>query len=58
VIAGRSGGIPEAVRDGETGLLVETDGADAVVAAVSRLLDDPALRARLGAGGRRSVEAR
>ena len=56
VIAGRSGGIPEAVRDGETGLLVDAERPEAVVEAVRRLLDDPALRARLGTAGRRVVE--
>jgi phosphatidylinositol alpha-1,6-mannosyltransferase len=56
VIAGRSGGIPAAVRDGETGILVEADRVEAVVEAVGRLLGDPALRARLGAAGRRAVE--
>lgn len=56
VIAGRSGGIPEAVRDGETGLLVEAEQAEAVAEAVTRLLNDAALRARFGAAGRRAVE--
>jgi phosphatidylinositol alpha-1,6-mannosyltransferase len=57
VIAGRSGGIPAAVRDGETGLLVDAERAEAVAEAVARLLDDPGLRARLGAAGRRAVES-
>jgi len=57
VIAGRSGGIPAAVRDGETGLLVDAERVDAVVDAVGRLLADPPLRARLGAAGRRAVES-
>lgn len=57
VIAGRSGGIPAAVRDGETGLLVDAEHADAVSAAIARLLDDAALRARLGTAGRRAVES-
>ncbi len=57
VIAGRSGGIPAAVRDGETGLLVDAERVEAVVEAVSRLLDDTALRARLGGAGRRAVES-
>jgi phosphatidylinositol alpha-1,6-mannosyltransferase len=57
VIAGRSGGIPAAVRDGETGLLVDAERVEAVVEAVSRLLDDGALRARLGSAGRRAVES-
>jgi phosphatidylinositol alpha-1,6-mannosyltransferase len=56
VIAGRSGGIPAAVRDGETGILVDADRADAVANAVSRLLADPPLRRRLGEAGRRAVE--
>lgn len=57
VIAGRSGGIPAAVRNGETGLLVDAERTDVVVEAVRRLLDDAGLRARLGAAGRRAVEA-
>jgi phosphatidyl-myo-inositol dimannoside synthase len=57
VIAGRSGGTSAAVRDGETGLLVDADGVDPVVEAVSGLLGDPARRARLGAAGRRAVES-
>ncbi|MBA3894648.1 MAG: glycosyltransferase family 4 protein [Gemmatimonadales bacterium] len=56
VVAGRSGGIPEAVRDGETGLLVDAESADAVTEALRLLLDDAALRARFGGAGRRSVE--
>jgi phosphatidylinositol alpha-1,6-mannosyltransferase len=56
VIAGRSGGIPAAVRDGETGILVDADRADAVAKAVSRLLADPSLRRRRGEAGRRAVE--
>jgi phosphatidylinositol alpha-1,6-mannosyltransferase len=56
VLAGRAGGIPDAVRDGETGLLVDTERADTVVLALRRLLDDGSLRARLGAAGRQAVE--
>ena len=56
VVAGRSGGIPEAVRDGETGLLVDAERAEAVGDALQLLLDDAALRARLGGAGRRAVE--
>jgi phosphatidylinositol alpha-1,6-mannosyltransferase len=57
VIAGRSGGIPEAVRDGETGILVDAEQVEAVSEAVERLLRDEPLRARLGAAGRRAVES-
>lgn len=56
VIAGRTGGIPEAVREGETGFLVDPEQPEDVCHAVRTLLDDRALAARLGAGGRRSVE--
>jgi phosphatidylinositol alpha-1,6-mannosyltransferase len=57
VIAGRSGGMPAAVRDGATGLLVEADRVNPVVEALERLLNDAALRGRLGAAGRRAVES-
>src|SRR6185295_5738427 len=57
VVAGRSGGIPAAVRDGETGLLVDAEQVEAVAEALSRLLDDRGLRARLGSAGRRAVES-
>ncbi len=58
-VAGDSGGAAEAVDDGETGLVVShPDDPDAVAAAIGRLLDDPALRSRLGeAARRRAVEA-
>jgi phosphatidylinositol alpha-1,6-mannosyltransferase len=57
VLAGRSGGIPEAVRDGETGLLVDAEDPEAVCRALSTLLDDRPLAQRLGRGGRRAVES-
>ena len=56
VIGSRSGGIPEAVREGETGLLVDPDDPAAVAAAAVRVLEDEALRRRLGAAGRAAVE--
>lgn len=56
VVAGRTGGIPEAVKDGETGLLVDAERPDEVAEAVRRLLRDPKLARRLGAAGRREVE--
>ena len=58
VIATRRGGIPEAVRDGETGLLLSRQDDDAELAAkIIRLLDDAPLRQRLGQQGRAWVEA-
>ena len=57
-VAGDSGGAAEAVVDGETGLVVRRPGrADDVAAALSRLLDDQALRARLGAAARARAES-
>ncbi len=56
-VAGDSGGASEAVVDGETGFVVEPTDVDAVAAALQRLLDDDALRARMGTAGRtRAVE--
>jgi len=48
-------GCRDICRDGDTGLLVPPDDHDALVAATRRLLDDAALRARLGAQGRALV---
>lgn len=55
-VAGDSGGVAEAVRDGETGLLVAPDNVDALCAAISTLLKEPEQRLRMGATGRRWVE--
>jgi phosphatidyl-myo-inositol dimannoside synthase len=57
VIAGSSGGIPDAVRDGETGLLVDATSVPAVAEAVRRLLENPDLARRLGTAGRGAVES-
>ncbi|MGF0118162.1 glycosyltransferase family 4 protein [Promicromonospora sp. Marseille-Q5078] len=50
-------GIPEAVRDGETGRLVPPGDAPALAQAVGALLDDPAQTARLADGARALIEA-
>lgn len=55
VIGSRSGGVPEAVKDGETGILVDPDDVEAVADAVERLADDEALRRRMGESGRARV---
>jgi phosphatidylinositol alpha-1,6-mannosyltransferase len=57
VLASRTGGIPDAVRDGETGLLVEVDRLEQISASLRVLLDDRTLARRLGEAGRRAVEA-
>ena len=51
VVAFRNGGIPEIVRDGETGYLVSRMDKEKFVAALERLISDSALRQRLGAAG-------
>jgi glycosyltransferase involved in cell wall biosynthesis len=55
VVAARSLGITEAVRNGETGLLVPFDNAPVLVDALCRVLNEPELAARLGAAGRAAV---
>ena len=47
--------IPELIRDGVDGLLVAPSDLDALVEALRSLIDDPALRRRLGASGRQRV---
>jgi glycosyltransferase involved in cell wall biosynthesis len=56
VVATTGGALPEVVGvSGETGLLVEPNDPDALVVAIRQLLDDAALRERLGAAGRQRV---
>ena len=54
VVAGRSGGAPETVRDGETGVVVDGRDVGAIAAAVSDLLADPDRAARDGRGRARA----
>ena len=58
VVGTRVNGIPEVIRDGETGLLVPPDDPPALARAIGRLLDEPATAAALAARGRALVEAR
>jgi D-inositol-3-phosphate glycosyltransferase len=52
VVAARTGGLPEVVRDGETGYLVPPGDAGALAERIGALLDNASLRQRLGAAGR------
>jgi phosphatidylinositol alpha-1,6-mannosyltransferase len=56
VIASEHGGAPEIVQDGVTGFLVKPGDLEALTAHLIQLLQDPALRARMGAAGRQRVE--
>lgn len=57
VVGTRSGGVAEAVRDGETGLLVPEEDVDAAAACLLRLRREPVLARALGTGGRKLAEA-
>ena len=54
-IVGRAGGPAELVTDGIDGWLVDGLDLDEVTAALAELVDDPALRARLGTAAKRSA---
>jgi glycosyltransferase involved in cell wall biosynthesis len=55
-VASNSGGLPEAVEHGVTGLLVPPDDAGALATAVMQLLGDIDLRRKLGQNARRSAQ--
>ncbi|MFL5541611.1 MAG: glycosyltransferase, partial [Longimicrobiaceae bacterium] len=56
VVVSTAGGAGEIVRGGVDALGVSPGDADALAAAIRRLAEDPALRARLGAEGRARAE--
>ena len=56
VVAGDSGGAPDAVREGETGYVVDSENAALLTDRIVTLLLDPALRTRMGRAGRDWVE--
>jgi phosphatidylinositol alpha-1,6-mannosyltransferase len=56
VVAGDSGGVRSAVRDGETGVVVDPRSVDGVVAAASEFLRDAVRRKKFGDAGRNAVE--
>jgi len=58
IVAHAIGGVPEAVIDGYTGLLVAPGDTSALTAAFARLIDDPILRRNLGEAGRSRALAR
>ena len=58
IVASAIDGVREVLRDGETGLLVPPGKPRPLAAAVVRLLEDPALAARLGAAARLEIPSR
>ncbi|MFD6436671.1 glycosyltransferase family 4 protein [Streptomyces venezuelae] len=58
VVAGDSGGAPDAVRDGETGWVVRGGEPEEAADRITALLGDPELRSRMGERGRAWVEER
>ncbi|MFL5691262.1 MAG: glycosyltransferase family 4 protein [Ktedonobacteraceae bacterium] len=55
IVASRIGGIPDIVSDGQTGILVSPGDWRAMQWALNALLDDPALRGRMGAMAKQRV---
>jgi glycosyltransferase involved in cell wall biosynthesis len=55
VVATRVGGVPDVVRDGEDGFLVEPGATDELAERLAQLARDPALRERMGKQGRERV---
>jgi glycosyltransferase involved in cell wall biosynthesis len=56
IVASKVGGIPEVVKDNETGLLIPPSDPTSLAEAVLKLYADPKIAARLGRNGRRCVE--
>lgn len=56
VVAGDSGGVRSAVRDGETGVVVPPENVEMIVNALAGFLRDDERRKKFGAAGRRAVE--
>jgi glycosyltransferase involved in cell wall biosynthesis len=56
VIASKTGGVPEAVKDGESGILIEPADVDILAEAMDRLIGDAGLRRDMGIAGRKWVE--
>jgi glycosyltransferase involved in cell wall biosynthesis len=55
VVANRVGGVPDVVRDGVDGFLVEAGDTKSAADRLAQLAADPRLRTRLGKTGRRNV---
>ena len=56
VIASKSGGLEDIVLDGETGLIVPVENPDKMARAIEKLLDNSALRIRMGNAGKKRAQ--
>jgi phosphatidylinositol alpha-1,6-mannosyltransferase len=56
VVAGRSGGVDEAVSDGVTGIVVDSENVNQIAEAVIKILSDEGLAKKMGEQGRERVE--
>ncbi len=57
-VASRTGGVPDIVEDGVTGILVPPGEVEPLAAGLRRLIEDPALRSRYADAARRRTEAK
>ena len=55
IVASKTGGIPEFIEDGKTGLLADVGDSEGLSQAILTLLSDPALARRLGKNAREKV---
>jgi glycosyltransferase involved in cell wall biosynthesis len=58
VIGGRSGGVPDAIADGEAGFLVDPEDPRPLADRLERLIADPVLRRHMGEAGLARARAR
>ena len=56
IVATRVGGVPESVQEGQTGLLVPPENADALADAILKLLMNPKLRIEMGTRAREAAQ--
>lgn len=56
IVSSDQGGMPELIRDGENGLLARNEDPASYITGIERLIEDAALRERLGAAARRTIE--
>jgi len=58
IVSTRSGGIPEIVEHGRTGILVARGDVEELALAISQVIDDPALARAMGEAARQRVQER